>query len=457
MGRESEPVLIGDDGGESQDAARLAAVLGGSGERLFLSDRGETWTVGRLRSLAAEVARAIPEGAPAAVAVRTESPGFLLAAQVGLWRSGRHALLVDPTLVHERSVETALAETLVLVPSTEDPAGGRVVRETGGPPIDVRLPSRGEVEVEFFTSGSTGEPKRVTKRAYQFRRQARVEAPFLGLGRGLSVLSLVPAHHILGYMYGLEMPGMHGGTSAFLRGAPQTWVAAIRALQPSLVVGVPSHYRLMTPCVDGPLPAAVYLSSGAPLPPEVGSAFARAAGSEIVQVFGSTETGGVAIRRGDGPWQPLPGLEWSADPETGRLSLRSPWSESPGEWRLGDDLVEREGDGFRLAGRADSIVKVGGRRFSTIEIVRAAEAHPDVEQAHAVSYERYGENAVALFVVPRADTALEWPAVRAFLAERLAPFKVPRTVRVVPSLPVKGIGKVDAERLREMARSGGDA
>ena len=104
-----------------------------------------------------------------------------------------------------------------------------------------------------------------------------------------------------------------------------------------------------------------------------------------------------------------------------------------------------------MLGRSDSVVKVGGRRFSLAEIVQTAQSSPLVEAAHAVTYSRYGELAVALFVVPRRPASLTSADVRSLMAERLAPFKIPRTIRVLDELPSRGIGKVDDATLRLMA------
>jgi acyl-coenzyme A synthetase/AMP-(fatty) acid ligase len=138
------------------------------------------------------------------------------------------------------------------------------------------------------------------------------------------------------------------------------------------------------------------------------------------------------------------------EPGDGRLAIRSPWQENPASWYRTDDLAEAAGKGFRLLGRADSVVKVGGRRFSTSEIVQAALTHFAVEQAYAVTYDRYGEAAVALFVtiVPGAEATAA--GIRLYLAERLAQFKVPRTIRILEGLPTMGSGKVDATALRSL-------
>jgi O-succinylbenzoic acid--CoA ligase len=116
-----------------------------------------------------------------------------------------------------------------------------------------------------------------------------------------------------------------------------------------------------------------------------------------------------------------------------------------------DDVIEQDGEGFRLLGRADSIVKVGGKRFSTHEVVAAALAQPHVEQAVAVTFQRFDETAVALFVMPAAGAALAAPELRAALALRLAPFKLPRQINIVPELPLLANGKPDLGALRALA------
>jgi acyl-coenzyme A synthetase/AMP-(fatty) acid ligase len=222
----------------------------------------------------------------------------------------------------------------------------------------------------------------------------------------------------------------------------------MRAEEPRLVVGVPSHYRLLSQLVSSPLPPCIFLCSGGPLDPAIAEEFERRAGHPVTQIFGSTETAGIARRRGTRNWEPFPGLRWQSREVDGRLLIDAPWQDNPGTWFATDDVIAAEGDTFRLIGRADSVVKVGGRRFATAEIVQAALAMSEIEQAHALVYQRFGESAVALFVVPTPGTALAAADVRAALSARLAAFKVPRTIEVLAALPMRGIGKVDQEALR---------
>jgi acyl-coenzyme A synthetase/AMP-(fatty) acid ligase len=434
----------------------LARTFAGPRDHVFLTDERESWAVERLLSLAGDISRAVPADAGGRIAVRARSAAFIVASLLALWTRGRHPLLLDPAVAAEAAGRGHLGEgMLTLVPSWEEPGSAEIrVAETGRGRFEPSLPAPGDAILAFFTSGSTGAPKIVPKRDFQMQRQYAVEPGWLGLSGPIRSISLVPSHHILGYIYGFNLPAATGGSVVFPAGSsPHAWIDAIHRERPSLVVGVPLHYRLIGQALSGVLPEAVYLSSGGMLPASVGEAFLERAGWPIVQVYGSTETGGIATRIGSGPWRPMPGVDWHARGSDGHLVIRSPWQDPPHGWHHLDDLVEPAGDGFALLGRSDSVVKIGGRRFSLAEVVQTAQSSPLVEQAQAVTYSRYGELAVALFVVPQRSGTLAPSDVRSFIAEHLAQFKVPRTIRVLDELPSRGIGKVDDDALRRLADS----
>jgi len=423
-------------------------------EHVFLVDNQQLWTVDRLLALAGDIDRNLPAAAGERVAVRARSAAFIVASLLALWKHRRHPLLLDPTVGAEAAVGGYVEEGMpTLVPAWEEPASAETaVDETRSGTFTASLPASDDTILAFLTSGSTGAPKIVAKRDFQLQRQFDVEPAWLGLSGPIHTLSLVPAHHILGYIYGINMPASTGGRVVFPTGSsPHAWIDAVRRERPNVVVGVPLHYRLIGQALAAPLPEAVYLSSGGMLPRSVAEIFHKRAGWPIVQVYGSTETAGIATRTGFGPWNPLPGIEWRVRGLDGRLVIRSAWQDPPSAWHHLDDLVETSEGGFALLGRSDSVVKVGGRRFSLAEIVQTAQSSPFVEQAHAVTYSRYGELAVALFVVRRQPTTLTPADIRSFMAEHLAPFKVPRTIRVLDELPSLGIGKVDDAALRLMA------
>jgi acyl-coenzyme A synthetase/AMP-(fatty) acid ligase len=438
----------------AQDQGRphpFAATFSAGADRVFLEEEGQIWTVGRILSLAADVARAVPTDAPEMVAVRSESAAFVVAALLGLWKTGRYPLLLDPALRTDAGALDLISDVAPVLVGARDVEGPADVgiAESRTDELSPVFPRDETVFAAFFTSGSTGSPKLIRKMFFQLARQFAVEPGHLGLHGPVSVLSLVAMHHILAFMYGFCVPASTGGRTVFVRGVtPALWIEEIFRQRPSLVIAVPTHYRLMAKILDRPLPVAVYLSSGAPLTPDVGEEFLRRGGQPIEQVYGSTEGGGVATRVGTGAWTPIPGLKWRISEADGRLQVFAPWQIDPANWTTLDDVVARVGEGFELVGRADSVVKVAGRRFSTDEISRVARMHPSVDEAQAVVFHRYGEPAVALFVVPRKPATLTAAELRSFLSGSLAPFKVPRAIHVIDALPMIGIGKIDIEALK---------
>jgi acyl-coenzyme A synthetase/AMP-(fatty) acid ligase len=450
--KHDEPWLLARGMATANTLDKLIADL----DRIFLVEEEEPWSVRRLLSLAADVDRDLPDDAGEMVAIRSGSAAFILASLLGLWKSRRCGVLIDPTIKGEMvSIEGGAGRTLI-VPTEEATgiASEVAIAESGGKPLTPRLPDPTEPSVAFFTSGSTGAPKLIPKKNYQFLHQLEAELDWLEIGGRYEVLCLSPAHHILGFVWGLFFAAATGGTATFLSSpTPQAWLRGIRKLNPSLVIAVPSHYRVLGQTIDSPLPRAEYICSGAPLPFRVQRSFEEKSGSPIVQIYGSTETGGVARSLPDGTWVPLPGLRWRTDEEH-RLWVSSSWQEDPEGWERTDDLAEATEEGFRLLGRADTIVKIGAKRFSTEEIVRAARAIPGVDDAAAVTYERYGETAIALFAVPSAGESLDRAEIAGFLGERLASFKLPRTIRLIDKLPAIGIGKVDSEKLRKLIEAG---
>ncbi|HEY3448400.1 MAG TPA: class I adenylate-forming enzyme family protein [Myxococcales bacterium] len=422
-------------------------------EAVFLVEDGQEWTGERILKLAARIASALPEKSSGhgVVGVSSPSAGFILAGVLAAWKLGRAPLLLDPSLKAEPEAVLKRYPGLAIAADAPGPIPGRtiVTENASASPLDPVWPAGEQVAALFFTSGSTGEAKIVQKTARQLFKQMEAELEWLGVPKDLSLLSLAPPFHIFGFVYGLFLPLQGRGRASFSpKGLPALWIAAMRERRPSLVVGVPFHYRTLAAHTKEPLPESFYFSSGAPLTPDIDAAFKEKTGRAITQGYGSTETGGIAKRVGFGAWHPFPKLEWKIAEEDGRLVVRSPWQEQPSEWHVCDDVVAKEGDGFVLLGRADSVVKVAGKRFSTDEVVTAAQAVPGISEAAAVTYERFGENAVALFAAKAEGSDVDSAKLREALSAKLAPFKVPRTIEVVASLPRLSNGKVDKQKLK---------
>jgi malonyl-CoA/methylmalonyl-CoA synthetase len=118
-----------------------------------------------------------------------------------------------------------------------------------------------------------------------------------------------------------------------------------------------------------------------------------------------------------------------------------------GGWFRTGDVAEKSADGYvRLLGRTSvDILKSGGYKLSALEIEEALRENPAVAEVAVVGLpdETWGERVVAVVVAsPGRAHECEGEALRAWAKERMAPYKVPREVRVVDSLPRNALGKV---------------
>jgi acyl-CoA synthetase (AMP-forming)/AMP-acid ligase II len=151
--------------------------------------------------------------------------------------------------------------------------------------------------------------------------------------------------------------------------------------------------------------------------------------------------------------------------QTGEIWLRGPgvflgyWNDpaataaamAPGGWLRTSDIASARPDGaWVLAGRKADMFKSGGFNVYPREIELALEEHPDVAYAAVISVPdpRYFEVGAA-FVVARPGHSPTPSEIDAFLRERLANYKTPKTIQVCEALPMLPIGKVDKHALRD--------
>ena len=222
------------------------------------------------------------------------------------------------------------------------------------------------------------------------------------------------------------------------------------------------------------------ISGGAPLPLPVQRAFTEAHAVPMTQGFGMTEFGPNAFTlapedanaRAGSIGRPNAFVEATivdadgrpvAPGETGELCLRggalfsgyfgddAPFTDASGWFHTGD--LARCDDGyFHIVGRLKDMFVSGGENVYPLEIENVLYTHPGVAQCAVVGVpdERWGEVGRA-FVVAKLGAALDGDALRAFLRERIAGYKVPRKVDVVDALPTSAAGKILKRELQRRA------
>lgn len=317
-----------------------------------------------------------------------------------------------------------------------------------------------------YTSGSTGAPTPIRKQLVQLLGEvAALDAQFgAGLGEA-DVLATVSHQHIYGLLFRVLWPLLAGrAIHAERHEFPETLVQAL-ALRPCLLLASPAHLKRLPEHLDwraarGQLRAV--FSSGGML--EAGASLhARTLlGRAPIEVYGSSETGGVAWRQraeaADEGWTPLPGVAWRIDAD-GLLEVHSVQA-GPG-WQRQSDRVEALDDGrFLLRGRADRIVKIEEKRVSLDAVEQALLATGLVRESRVLpcpeTEQGSARQALAAFVVPSETGAalLEEGGknalnlrLRTRLAGSLEAVALPRRWRYLGRLPVNAQGKTTQAEL----------
>jgi 4-coumarate--CoA ligase len=252
------------------------------------------------------------------------------------------------------------------------------------------------------------------------------------------VVATVPAHHIYGFLFTVMLPAALGIEVVEARGLPGS--AVRRELRAGdLVVSFPLGWDELGRAVGEPPPADVRgTCSTAPCPPAVIEQ-ARAAGfGPITEVYGSSETGGIG-------WRDDPAEAYELMPHRDRADVAA---------TAMDRLRWEDERRFRVLGRRDRVVQVGGVNVLPDRVASVLREHPGVAAA-AVRLMRPDEGArLKAFVVPAdaagrgmhdgttpAATESLRRALDAWCAERLDAPSRPRAIRVGPSLPVTDAGK----------------
>ena len=302
----------------------------------------------------------------------------------------------------------------------------------------------------LFTSGTTSAFSEWPKTSAQLLGEAEALASLFEIGPRDRVLGLVSPLHIYGLLYTALMPLLRG--AAFSRETPlyaESIAERLRVDEPSVLITVPALLRAFEAIEPDDLKSLRRVfSSTAPLREELAERFYARTGTAITEVFGSTETGGIAHRDrperagGSAKLMPLPGVSIAVDGE-GHLLVDSPFVDARVErpYRTGD-LAEIGPDGALIhKGRADGIIKIGGRRLSLPELEERVRSIEGVEDAATLALESEDGRGHHLFLA-YAPVSIEAEKVREQLMGFYEPSCVPRRILAAERLPREENGKL---------------
>jgi acyl-coenzyme A synthetase/AMP-(fatty) acid ligase len=439
-------------------------------------DTAISW--GAFRSAVAALERRIAALPSGGVALYTADSYAFAVGLFGIWHAGRVAVCPP-----NGQPETLAALSEVVIAAVSDGPGPVPERPLLAPEAEGRVRSSALAPlspdapaVELFTSGTTGRGKAVPKSIAHLEREVQsLDAHLADRVAGAPALGSASHQHLYGMLFRVLWPLATG------RPFHARTLLHAEELSPRLsargacaLVSVPAHLKRLA-LRDGFAELAracrVVFSSGGPLDPDTAARWRDAMGEAPTEIFGSTETGGVAWRcqgsQGAAtPFTPFSGVRVSRDVD-GRLRVHSPIA-SVGDLRSGfamGDRVRILADGrFAVEGRADRVLKIGEKRVSLPDMEERLREHALVEAAALLPLERGGETRVAAAIVPsaqgRALLAAAGPRgvsqrLREALAREWDRVLLPRAFRFVPALPEDAQGKTTVERLAGLFEGGG--
>lgn len=397
------------------------------------------------------------------IAVHLLDAGDLAIALLGAWRVGVRVILPADLQEHTRQRLTTQVDAWItsreqlqalfaqaLAPAALDLDAGLLV---------------------LSTSGSSGEPKLITKTLRQLSNELCVLEELWGkdLG-GCAVLGSVITQHIYGLLFRLLWPLCAGRyllrlPLPFPEDIQQASLSCLASHSGFAWVASPALLKRMGENLDWSALRAVrkVFSSGGPLPTEAAELQEQRLQQCPVEIYGSSETGGVAWRQADSLWQALPGVQLTLNADSA-LRVDSPWL-AQGQSEQTADAAELFADGrFALLGRLDRIIKLEEKRISLPFLEQKLCLHEWVSEVRLGVVAEGRASLGALLVLSVAGVyALRnqgrravTQGLREYLKDFCEPLALPRRWRFIEQLPLNAQGKLsqaEVERQLLLART----
>ena len=347
----------------------------------------------------------------------------------------------------------------------------------------------------LYSSGSTGRPKgTVHSHANPYWSSLLYGQNTLKLTHKDVCFSAAKLFFAYGLGNGLTFPMTVGACAILMAERPtpdatfKRMTGGIGGIKPTVFFGAPTGFAgmLANPNLPSKDRVAIRLvsSAGEALPAELGERFHRHFGVHIVDGIGSTEMLHIYlsnlphdVRYGTTGW-PVPGYEVAlrgddgqpvADGEPGDLYTKGPsaalmyWGNREksretfqGGWTKSGDKYIRNADGtYTYGGRSDDMLKVSGIYVSPFEVEATLIQHAAVLEAAVIGViDKEGLTKTKAFVVLKAGAEASEETLKAFVKDKLAPYKYPRVIEFVTELPKTATGKIQRFKLRAQEAQG---
>lgn len=385
------------------------------------------------------------------LALHMEDAGELAIALLAAWRAGIAVVLPADAQANTRQRLSRSCDLWL------DNLDGLITADS--PALEPALLAVDNCRLTLSTSGSSGEAKLIDKSLRQLSNEVEaLEALWGEQISGATIFGSVAAQHIYGLLFRVLWP-LCAGRCFIPRALP--FPEDLQRESLNLIredsskrfawVASPALLKRMGDNLDWAALQQVrqVFSSGGALPAETATELHRLLDQWPTEIYGSSETGGIAWRQGGELWTPFSGVETGTN-EEGALNLTSPYLPE-GHREQTADAVSFEADGrFRLLGRLDRIIKLEEKRISLPMLEQALINHEWVsdarlgviQQGRAYLGALISLTPVGLHALRNQGRRTVTETLRQHLAQHTEAIVLPRRWRLLAQLPYNAQGKL---------------
>jgi long-chain acyl-CoA synthetase len=407
---------------------------------------------------------------------------FLKPAEVGyiLNDGGIDVIVTDAELsVHEKELLAARPSLKLL--HVEDYAA--LNSSAGADSPSSRLEK--DLAVIIYTSGTTGKPKGVMLSHGNLLHNVQSCRIVLKAVPDDCFAVILPLFHTYMMTVGIFLPFTSGGAIVLVKSLhpPRAMLQEIFSRRATILPAVPTFYRMLLGAQLPPqIPIRIFISGSAPLPMQTLKEFEDKFGVPLIEGYGLSEASPVVsknplngIRKAGSIGIPVANVEMSVQSddgkilgvnETGEICVRGGnvmqgyWNQPEetkkamrGDWLLTGDVGHRDADGYYyITDRKKDMLLVNGINVYPREIEEVIYHFPGVKEAAVIGVPdaRRGEQPVA-FVAAVEGQTLDEKALLQFIRSKLADYKAPKQIIILPALPKNATGKILKTELRKQA------
>lgn len=317
-----------------------------------------------------------------------------------------------------------------------------------------------EVELTLFTSGSSGQAKAIQKSLTQLDSEIAILESLWGEQLcGSRIESTVSHQHIYGLLFRVLWP-LCASRPFAIHNLEYPEQLVHHADNDTVLISSPALLKRLTQEHQS-TPLRGLFSSGGPLPNSAAVHSQELFDHLPIEVFGSTETGGIAFRQQLTPattWRLFPGVQAELNQEN-CLRLLAPHINGREWYQTADECHFHDTVSFELKGRTDRIVKIEEKRISLVEVEKRLDQLEWIEESAVIPLvddQRLSLSAV-IVLSPLGLTELErigkgkfWIALRKRLRDWLEPIAIPRKYRLLEEIPLNSQGKRQVAEIEKL-------